>query len=771
MKKIILFSSLLVSAFSFAQYSTINSTSTPGLGIGVPTGTNFSDAAIHIKAANNGLYANGGGQQFLFAETAAPSAQGDYFRLMNASGSSALFSPMLSGFGNSHTGPSLQFLALANSSKDVGTSALMNFRAGLDFTPITSLENPNAGSNVINRPLFQWMNWQTPTMTMDAQGKLGLGTTTPTAALHLLTGSNAGMLPPVIKLDRNDATNQAGLLSVGISGNGFGTGLLGGGSAFFKLEDPYGNSANSDMGFSTNANAAQMVIKHNGFVGIGTETPTANFHSIGTARLQSLPTSTSNTNIITTDANGNLFSQAASSLVTSTAWDLNGNTGTNPLNDFVGTTDNNSLNFRTNNLNRMTLLSNGNLGLGTTTPTAALHLVTGVGTNQTPSVIKLDRNDATNQAGLLSVGISGNGFGTGLLGGGSAFFKLEDPYGNSANSDMGFSTNANAAQMVIKHNGFVGIGTETPTANLHSIGTARLESLPTSTSNTNIITTDANGNLATQTAASLLGTSGWALNGNAATATDFIGTTNTNPLNFVVNSVKSMSLDNGGNVSISTGGISTYQKLYVETNKQNDGIQVNQTGPTAATMDLNASGGGGKRWAFHSTGSGNVQGAGHLLFWDWTSNVERMRIDASGNVGIDSTNPQAKLDVQNGAVRIGNVCTPSGYKLFVEQGILTEKVKVAVSCSPAWADYVFAPNYNLKPLSEVEAYVKENKHLPNVPSASELVKEGLDLGKMQATQMGKIEELTLYMIEMKKEIETLKKENQSLKVLVSQPKN
>jgi hypothetical protein len=114
---------------------------------------------------------------------------------------------------------------------------------------------------------------------------------------------------------------------------------------------------------------------------------------------------------------------------------------------------------------------------------------------------------------------------------------------------------------------------------------------------------------------------------------------------------------------------------------------------------------------------------------------------------------------------------PSGYKLYVEEGILTEKVKVAVASSPAWADYVFANDYKLKPLSEVEAYVKENKHLPNIPSASELVKDGLNLGEMQALQMKKIEELTLYLIEMKKEIDTMKKENKTLKILVSQSKN
>jgi hypothetical protein len=134
---------------------------------------------------------------------------------------------------------------------------------------------------------------------------------------------------------------------------------------------------------------------------------------------------------------------------------------------------------------------------------------------------------------------------------------------------------------------------------------------------------------------------------------------------------------------------------------------------------------------------------------------------------------EGNVDIKSGVVTIGDgtLCTPTGYKLFVEQGILAEKVKVAVNCSLAWADYVFANDYNLKPLSEVEAFIKENKHLPNVPSAEELVKDGLDLGKMQATQMAKIEELTLYLIEMKKEIETLKNENKSLQVLVSNAKN
>lgn len=95
---------------------------------------------------------------------------------------------------------------------------------------------------------------------------------------------------------------------------------------------------------------------------------------------------------------------------------------------------------------------------------------------------------------------------------------------------------------------------------------------------------------------------------------------------------------------------------------------------------------------------------------------------------------------------------PNGYKLYVKDGILTEKLKVALFGTANWADYVFEPGYELKSLEEVEAFVKKNKHLPGVPSAQQLVDEGgIDMNKMFAKQMEKIEELTLYVIELKKE--------------------
>ena len=99
----------------------------------------------------------------------------------------------------------------------------------------------------------------------------------------------------------------------------------------------------------------------------------------------------------------------------------------------------------------------------------------------------------------------------------------------------------------------------------------------------------------------------------------------------------------------------------------------------------------------------------------------------------------------------------SKYRLIVQDGILTEKLKVALRNGSEWADYVFASDYKLMPLEEVEKFTLENKHLPNVPSADEMAKNGLDVTQTSAKLMEKIEELTLYIIQLNKKIEDLSK--------------
>lgn len=86
---------------------------------------------------------------------------------------------------------------------------------------------------------------------------------------------------------------------------------------------------------------------------------------------------------------------------------------------------------------------------------------------------------------------------------------------------------------------------------------------------------------------------------------------------------------------------------------------------------------------------------------------------------------------------------------------MTEKVKVAMK-SGDWSDFVFDKNYRLRRLEEIDCYIQQYKHLPDVPSAAEIEKSGIDVGKMDALLLQKIEELTLYLIQLKKENEAIK---------------
>lgn len=80
-----------------------------------------------------------------------------------------------------------------------------------------------------------------------------------------------------------------------------------------------------------------------------------------------------------------------------------------------------------------------------------------------------------------------------------------------------------------------------------------------------------------------------------------------------------------------------------------------------------------------------------------------------------------------------------------------------------WADYVFANDYKLKSLEEVEKHIKEKGHLPNIPSAKEVEEQGINVADMDAKLLEKIEELTLYSIEQNKRIQKLESENKTLK--------
>jgi hypothetical protein len=181
------------------------------------------------------------------------------------------------------------------------------------------------------------------------------------------------------------------------------------------------------------------------------------------------------------------------------------------------------------------------------------------------------------------------------------------------------------------------------------------------------------------------------------------------------------------------------------------------------------------------------------------SPVERMRIDYAGNFGIGTTAPSEKLDVK-GNVKVANLsnggCPYITFSTENNQGIIGRSWNIqaqAVSgggllnfktgvgptdpiCMQldaidrsvkidgkltakeiqvkqnVWADFVFKPDYKLKKLNDVESYINANNHLPEIPTAYEVQKNGVNVGEMQSKLLQKVEELTLYLIEQQKQM-------------------
>lgn len=122
----------------------------------------------------------------------------------------------------------------------------------------------------------------------------------------------------------------------------------------------------------------------------------------------------------------------------------------------------------------------------------------------------------------------------------------------------------------------------------------------------------------------------------------------------------------------------------------------------------------------------------------------------------------------NGTIGIGSFAHPlpydgiaqdgEKYKLFVKDGIKTEKIKVDIAANNGWADYVFKKDYQLRTLTEVEHFINKNGHLPEVPTTEEAIKNGMELKEMNILLLKKIEELTLYSIGQQKRIEALEQQ-------------
>lgn len=448
-------------------------------------------------------------------------------------------------------------------------------------------------------------------------------------------------------------------------------------------------------------------------------------------------------------------------------WSSAGNSGINPATEFLGTTDNVPLLIRINNVQSGKIASNGFVSLGyeansanaATTNTAIGHQafksITG-GADWSTSLgyqagFSTTSGDNSTFIGFRSgyansTGRSNTGVGTYALGGyltdlktgsynaalgGWSLYDLTSGQYNTAvgyQAGRGDATNINNSSFI--DNNCVFLGTYA----------SRDASVSTSTALTNAIAIGYDSKVSASNSMALGGIGSNAVNvgiGNTAPQNRLEithGTSGNSGLRFTnltssssagSPSGKLLSVNSNGDVVLQAGGDGSETIVQAGTN-----VTVTGTG---------------------TSGNPYIVSASQPTTY-WTAS------------GIGSNNV---VNSNAGAIIIGTGITtlPSGYKLYVSDGILAEKVKVALKSGSNWADYVFAKDYKLRSLAEVESFIHTNKHLPGMPSAGVLVKEGgIDVNQMFAKQMEKIEELTLYIIEMNKKLEKLEKENNKLRL-------
>jgi len=166
-----------------------------------------------------------------------------------------------------------------------------------------------------------------------------------------------------------------------------------------------------------------------------------------------------------------------------------------------------------------------------------------------------------------------------------------------------------------------------------------------------------------------------------------------------------------------------------------------------------------------SINPGTATTQGYINWWK----PGNIRVAYMGhNDGASASNLALNLESANFIVNGGNVgigtADPKGYKLAVAGNMIAESVKVKLQA--AWPDFVFEKSFALPTLKETETHIKEKGHLPGIPSAAEVKANGIDLGEMNAKLLQKIEELTLHLIDQRREFTELKSSFEVQKTLL-----
>lgn len=288
----------------------------------------------------------------------------------------------------------------------------------------------------------------------------------------------------------------------------------------------------------------------------------------------------------------------------------------------------------------------------------------------------------------------------------------------------------------------------------------------------------------------------WLLTGNTGTTpgTNYIGTTDNKDIIFKTSPLSTDErmriLGTSGFIGI---GITTpFYRLHIN----NGGVKIgNLTDATSRANNVLRFGDGDyvkigeleadDRLSFSASGGYNFMGTGYVTFNHYVKlapgkwlmigggaeDMPRLNFNGGGTHAyidyMDNLNFRANKNwisslilFGNGSVGVGFGTTYNagdyrnmGYKLAVNGGIICEEVKVIGDVPDA--DYVFDPDYDIRTITELEDFVVKNKHLPNIPSAEEFKKDGYSVGDMDEMLLRKVEELTLYVIELEKKYKDL----------------
>ena len=333
-----------------------------------------------------------------------------------------------------------------------------------------------------------------------------------------------------------------------------------------------------------------------------------------------------------------------------------------------------------NKTTRLSILQNGNVGIGTTSANAKLTVAGGIsGTSLSSGTLSLSKPDASSSSTMLFIGDVGDSDNTRMLSfseGSSAGIWFQSGFSPSGGENYIQLRSNEGNAMTWKLNGNVGIGTTSPTSKLTVVG-----------------------NIAgTSVKADMLSVRRW----NDGEA--LIKFNTQRPWEFRTQDV-------GPSNSLALVSTSNGKSFYIKNSAVNTAEFFTATTPSANYVSL---------------------------------------VPEGGKVGIGITNRDEMKNLSA--------------KLTVAGGIHAQEVKVTTN---AGADFVFEEDYALRPLSELDKFVKENKHLPEIAPAAQMVEEGVDMGEFQIQLLQKVEELTLYVIGLQKEVEELKGENKELRDTMS----